>query len=350
MKQFLMLLFILSIFSCKEKQVKIDQPIFDRIEFVFNLKETIDKEVWNTFNDKKYDLPLVYFTDSSTYIANPTEKFMALYKPVLVHETSKIKIYKNPIILDSIPFHMETGLTMGTPTDEFNYHSPFMMCSSFEIVHNTIPKIISTEQWTTMILHEYFHGFQYKHPAYIDYYEKNIAQIQPDSLVNLYKHNSWYKKSIDTENDYLLKAIAEKDNAKTYLFIDSFFSKRQERRNKTRQELQFDVSQYENCYETMEGTARYVEYSLYKKYASEKTNETLAKTDSSFKAYSYFKNYNIEKDQWLFLTSKTSYHYAIGFNMTRLLDKLNITYKARLFNEASSSLEGILMEGIKVLK
>ncbi len=44
---------LLSNFSSKQEQVKIYQPIFDKIEFVFNIKETINKEIWNTFKDKK---------------------------------------------------------------------------------------------------------------------------------------------------------------------------------------------------------------------------------------------------------------------------------------------------------
>jgi hypothetical protein len=57
-----------------------------------------------------------------------------------------------------------------------------MMCSSFEETVKTIPDVGSTDEWTTMIIHEYFHGFQYKHKPYMDYYEKEIVQIQPDSL------------------------------------------------------------------------------------------------------------------------------------------------------------------------
>jgi hypothetical protein len=82
---------------------------------------------------------------------------------------------------------METGMTLGDPTPDFNYHSPFMMCSSFEETVKTIPDVGSMDEWTTMIIHEYFHGFQYKHKPYMDYYENEIVQIQPDSLTTFYK-------------------------------------------------------------------------------------------------------------------------------------------------------------------
>ena len=237
---------------------------------------------------------------------------------------------------------METGMTLGDPTDEYNYHSPFMKCSSYEEVFKTIPKVLSTEEWTTMIMHEYFHGFQYKHKSYINFYEKNIVQIQPDSLTSIYKNNQWFKTSIDNENQFLLKAIAEKDSSKTKQLIDSFFDLRTQRRKAVSEKLKLNIGQYEKCYETMEGTARYIEFSLYNNYATRRPSYKLLQSDTSFKSFNKFRKYNIEQDKWLYLTEKTIYFYAIGFNMARLLDKLNIDYKSRLFNEGKLTLEDIL--------
>ena len=51
----------------------------------------------------------------------------------------------------------------------------------------------------------------------------------------------------------------------------------------------------------------------------------------------------IENDKWLYLTEKTTYFYAVGFNLARLLDKLNIEYKTNLFKQGGLSLEDILI-------
>jgi hypothetical protein len=51
-----------------------------------------------------------------------------------------------------------------------------------------------------MVLHEYFHGFQFKHPTDLDYFEKNIA-MSDDTLRNIYKSKEWFKESVDKEND-----------------------------------------------------------------------------------------------------------------------------------------------------
>jgi hypothetical protein len=241
---------------------------------------------------------------------------------------------------------METGMTLGDPTLEFNYHSPFMMCSSFEETVKTIPDVGSTDEWTTMIIHEYFHGFQYKHKPYMEYYEKEIVQIQPDSLSAFYKTVPWFKESIDLENRFLLEAISEKDNIKTAKILRDFWVKRKQRRQKFQKVFKFEIDKFEKCYETMEGTARYVEFSLYNHFAQRKPDESLMKSDSSFKSFAKFKNYKLQKDQWLYLTNKTTYFYATGFNMARLLDKLGIDYKSRLFKDGKITLEDILREKI----
>ncbi len=91
----------------------------------------------------------------------------------------------------------------------------------------------------------------------------------------------------------------------------------------------------------MEGTARYVEYSLYSKFSTKNPDYKLT-SDASFKSVAKFKHYNIESDKWIYKTEKTAYFYAIGFNMARLLDKFKIEYKKRLFNQGGLSLEDIL--------
>lgn len=334
----------LNLVGCQKEKQNPEQKIFDRILFVYHLKQTVEAETWKTFNAPQYDVPLIYFTDSSSYIANPTEKFLKTFKSELLLEDGKVKIYKTQKRVDDSPFHMETGMTLGDPTLEFNYHSPFMMCSSFEETVKTIPDVGSTDEWTTMIIHEYFHGFQYKHRPYMEYYEKEIVQIQPDSLSAFYKTVHWFKESIDLENRFLLEAISEKDNIKTAKILRDFWVKRKQRRQKFQKVFKFDIDKFEKCYETMEGTARYVEFSLYNHFTQRKPDESLLKSDSSFKSFAKFKNYKLQKDEWLYLSNKTTYFYATGFNMARLLDKLGIDYKSRLFKDGKITLEDILQE------
>ncbi|MGH2645213.1 MAG: hypothetical protein ACRDE2_14765, partial [Chitinophagaceae bacterium] len=268
------------------------------------------------------------------------------YKPVLIYTNGQLKIYKTKL-LDSIPFHMATGITFGDSTSDYNYKSPFMNCSSVEITEKTIPGVNSTEKWATMVIHECFHGFQYKHKPYLNYMMNVIGKYPSDTLEKIYKANNWYKESIDKENNMLLAAINSTNQLDTRKFIDTFFQLREQRRLRTVKELNFNVKPLEEIYETMEGTARYVEYSLYKDFATMPADNELVKSDTAYHSYKYFKHYKINEDQWLYLTAKTSHFYAIGFNIARLLDKLKIEYKTRLFNEGNLSLEQILLQSQK---
>lgn len=318
-----------------------DRLIFDRIGYIFHLKQLIGQQVWQDFADPKFDLPLIYYTDSACYVANPTERFISNFRPELVFEEAALKIYKTPL-LDSIPFHMETNITMGDSSADYNYYSPFMNCSSFEITQKTIPDVNSTEQWTSMILHEYFHGFQFKHPDFLAYFEKHIAGIPADSLKRMYQSHQWYKERVDKENELLLAALEEEDENEIRRLIQSFFRLRTQRRLQSRQQLNFDLQPVEKTFETMEGTARYVEYALYSYFAQKEADEKLMKSDTAYHSYAYFRNHRLEQDKWLYLTDKTTYFYATGFNLLRLLDKLKIDYQSRLFLEGELSLEDLL--------
>ena len=337
----------ISLFSCGGKKEKQDQVILDRIEYVYNLKSLIDEDIWTDFSDKKFDLPLVYYTDTTCYVTNPTEKFINTYIPSLVFENGTLKIYKTHL-LDSIPFHMSVGITYGDST-AYNNRSPFMNCSSLEITEKFIPDALSTEQWVTMIIHEYFHGFQFKHPMYLNYFEQNLLGVSGDSLKELYEKNTWFKEGVDKENDLLLKAIKSDSTTEVLNSVQRFFVLRDQRRERIKQLLNSDIKTIEEGYETMEGTARYLEFSLYSKFATEQPDSKLVKSDTLYHSNDYFRDYRIEKDQWLYLTSNTSYYYAIGFNMARLLDKLKIEYKSLLFNESGLTLEKILRKQIKTV-
>lgn len=338
---FLILMFIL--LSSGTHRDASERVISDRIEYIYNLKFFIAERVWKGFGDKKFDLPLIYYTDSVCYVANPTERFITSFKPDLIFQDRELKIYKT-YLLDSIPFHMETGVTLGDSSSAYNFKSPFMNCSSFEITRKTIPDVNSTEQWTTMLLHEYFHGFQFKHQNFLSFFEKNVALVPADSLKKIYKSQKWFKESVDKENRILLEVLDEADDKQVRKLIGSFFKLRDERRLQTKQQLNFDIKPIEQTYETMEGTARYVEYELYNHFRKKEPNIKLIKSDSSYQSYQYFRNHNIQNDKWLYLSDKTTYFYATGFNMVRALEKLEVEYKSRLFNEGNLSLEQLLKQ------
>lgn len=342
MQRLVFLCLILLLLSSSRLPRSEEKVILDRIVYINDLKRFIDKAVWKGFTDKKFDLPLVYYTDRFCYVANPTKKFLDAIRPDLVFEGRDLKIYKTNL-LDSIPFHMETTVRFGDTSPEYDHNSPFMRCSSFEITQKTIPDVNATEQWTTMVMHEYFHGFQFKHPAHLAYFGKHIA-VAADTLQKIYKLHGWFKESVDKENAMLLAALHAADDAQLTSRIDSFFLFRAQRRRQTERQLNLDVQQIEQTFETKEGTARYVEYSLYSHFAGKHPDGNLLKSDTAYHSYQYFRNHTLEKDKWLYLSDRTNYYYATGFNLVRLFEKLKINYQTRLFNEGGLSLEQLLQQ------
>ena len=337
----LTLILSITLFCGQVKSQNNEKLIFERIQYIFNLKPIIAKKYWKGFDRKKYDVPLMYYTEAESYIANPSKDFISYYKPTLVFKNSDIKIYKTVKRFDDIPFHMETGFGIDESMDKIIRPIPIMYCSSREITSKKIPGSTSTEYWVTMIVHEYFHGFQFKHKPYTNNVLEKTSSVTEDSLSKVFKNNTWFQEKIKEENDFLLKAIKSKNQSETENYIDSFFSSRKERRLETKSRLNFEINDCEKIYETMEGTARYIEYNLQIEYATKKPDERLMSVDTAYHSYQIFQNYKIENDPWLYMPGKR-YFYATGFNIVRLLDKLHIDYKSRLFKEGNLSLDEIL--------
>lgn len=311
--------------SCTTNIAIAEQNVFDRIEYVYDLKQHVVEKHWPGIGNTSFDIPLVYYTDSVCYAANPTEKFLAAQtaRPAVpLFENDKVKIYKTALI-DTMQFHMSVGMSLGNPVPDYDYRSPFMLCSSFEITRATIPGVESIEEWATMVMHEYFHGFQFRHHEFLEHYEKIVLNFpSQDTLRCLYKNNDLFASGIDSENEALLAALASTDRNETTAQIETFFRLRDARRRQVVQQSGFDPAPLERLYETMEGTARYVESAL---------KSELEEVDPG-----------IEMPEWLYRSDKTTWFYASGFNMARLLDTLQIEYRSRLFNEGALSLEQIL--------
>ena len=282
----------------------------ERLQYVYALKVVINDSVWSGFADKQYDVPLLYYGDTCCYVVNPTEKFLDKYPSVLIHRDYNIQIYQTEKV-DDKPFHMHVTFT--DEESNIDYRTPIMRCSSLEQTSKTIPDVTSVNEWATMVMHEYFHGFQFKNDGYLDTYEAITNAVLPDTLIALAACHDWYRESITQENDFLLKAIDANDIEASRAYIQSFFELRNERRERVKKELCIDIVALEQLYETMEGSARYIEYCLYR----------------------HFGNFNLSDAKWLYTVGR-KYYYATGFNLLRLSDKLRIDYKYAIFKDVST--------------
>lgn len=339
MKYFLLLLAILPM-QGKSQSGSSEKAILLRMEALLHLQNEILEKAWPGTTGSLFSIPFIYYTDSACYVANPTEKFLQQFKSELKYKTDKITIYKSARI-DEAPFHMEVHVS-DNPAD-FNFGFPYGRISGFDETRKYAPELPAS-QWCGMILHEFFHGYQFRHEPYLQYaYEKKlIYAVINDSLQSYYKNYDWYKKSVDEENDLILKAIGEKKKAARNKLVLKMFTLRDARRKQSAGQVNRPVDFYEQGFETMEGTARYIEDATGTHFSKVKFSDEFMKIDTAFNNAISKPGVNPESAYKTAVSQK--YTYAIGFNMARLLDVYGNNYKSRLFKEPGLTLEKILGE------
>lgn len=341
MKSITFLLLIFSILtSCAKKNDH--KLIVERLKYTNELKSIISKKIWKGFDAEIRATPIVYFTNNSSYVLNPTKELIEVFRLKLVYSSLGMNLYKTIKRLDNIPFHMETSNTISFQGFKEIEH-PISLCSSLEETKKHVPNTNSTEYWLTMLLHENFHGFQYNHKNYLANILTKISTISEDSLAKIYSNKQWFIKSIKQENNLLLKALASKNLKETKKIITTYFVFKNKRLQKMKAVYNQDIQEIEAIYETMEGTARYVEYQLQIAFSTMSPNQSLLQSDKFYKGFKEFNNYNIQQDPWLY-TCNNRYFYTTGFNILRLLDKLHIKYKSRLFKQPKLTLSELLEE------
>ncbi|MCB0280364.1 MAG: hypothetical protein KDD94_12725, partial [Calditrichaeota bacterium] len=201
--------------------------------------------------------------------------------------------------------------------------------------------------WLQLVLHEYFHSFQFKQDAVFEYLASTI-QSNSDSLRIIYETNDDFRKKINSENKLLKLAIQTTDPDSQLNYIRQFIHDRENRRNQYSRELNRLIIQ-ENFWETIEGTARYIEAYLPEKFNQISFDSESAAADSLFNNFAHYQSQtDIElSDTFIKRTEAgNSYFYATGFNLCRLLDKLKIDYKSIVFNNPEKSLYHLLCESL----
>lgn len=318
--------------------------IFYRIEALLQLRKVVLENQWPGSTSPEFDIPIIYYADSTCYVVNPTEKFLKQYKVELKYKKGKTTIYKTQGRIDSIPFHMET-LVSDVET-EYHYMSPWGRVSSLEETRKFAPSL-SVREWSGMLLHELFHGYQFHHKDFREYAFKTklVFSVINDTLQSYYNNYDWYKKGVDQENELLLQAIEAKDKESRKSLALKMLAVRDERRKMVAGQLNKPVEFYEPGFETMEGTARYIEGGIGTALQQTQFSKELLKLDTNYSKAALNKpdsnpqaGYKTEVSQ--------KYTYATGYNMARLLDKFGSDYKKRLFKTPELTLEKCLREAV----
>ena len=251
---------------------------------VDELKKLVDEKIWPTYNDPAYSMEMNYYEDG--------------------------------------PFRMHLDQAEDDTLAR-------MECSSPEITIQAVPSVKTYEEWYAMLMHECFHGFQYKHTAF---WSKMLAStpenfITSDSLKALRRNYEWYRDMLSKENALLKKAYEASTIEEVRHILADFYPLRNERLKAVKDRLELDIIEFYPIIETVEGSARYIEYRL----ASEQ---------------------GITDIEWMTNLDSNSCYYASGLYLMLIMDKFHIPYKEELFlkyNTLTELIQDKTRQEIKIL-
>ena len=317
-----------------------------RLELVLLLRERIAKTSWKGFNDKPVEGPFNYYNGHHSEIFFPDS--------LILSKLDTYKKFSEDYVLsprtDTIPYHFELMISFD-PADSLNYYyrHPVQQFLSVEETQQFIPSVSSTEWWATMVIHEMFHHHQYNHPAFIDYARSSIGKLPFDvrNLRQLFQTDTTFMNMIRKENNLLLKALEDSQGTAKKALLREYLSSRNTRISTYEQEYEH-LEQVENYYVIQEGAARYIEYQamLVMEELSQGNPVTILENDPLFKGYEEFRKVDLNGAYFNYLTyaGPDTWHYAIGFNLMRMLDKLKVDYKQELLELPEKALPAYLEE------
>lgn len=143
-------------------QGKADKLVIARLQYIYKARQNLGDSA-TSFGGKQYDLPLIHYDGDTTFISNPTGKFLDQFRPKPVLEKNIAKIFKLDYRIDSAPFYLKVSMSMGEDTTVYDYYAPFIKCSSREEFEKVKGGPISTQKWSALVIHEFFHAYQFFH-------------------------------------------------------------------------------------------------------------------------------------------------------------------------------------------
>ena len=323
------LIFIISIglLSCNQKKPELT---CERINYLIDVKNEMSKSYWNDFNKKALFSPILYYTESGLYTINANERLknkidIEPYNCI----SSKVTIGFSKII-DTTDFYMKVSYYDSDST-ALEYKNTLGMFSDVNLTEKFIPDVKDTEEWMSMVIHEMFHQYQRSFKEFRKKQQSSQKDFDRDTLDYLYKNKDWFNKAVKKENRILLEVLDLNDNDSIKKYLSDYLTTKEQRISKVRNEERLEISDLENSLSKSEGTARYIEYCVKLTLKEEPSNKTLSLVDIKYQT-NRFENYELEQDNWMYNLGG-GYYYSIGFNLTRVLEKLKIDYQKDIFSK-----------------
>ncbi|TRZ45640.1 hypothetical protein D3A96_06605 [Robertkochia marina] len=303
---------------------------FDQLEYLIGLKNHVAKRYYPEFAEKQLFQPIAYYTRKGTYVINPNTHIRNNFdhsEAASFDGTEVIKLSEK--FTDTVNFQFHVSYS-DTDTTALYYMENVLFFQSFELTQKFIPDIKDLNDWSIMVIHELFHGYQREIPPFKEYYTNLEMPGGPDEFLAKYHQEvPWFKKSIYQENEILksiwIDGVNPQEGLKVYDSLKTI------RINRIAKEFDVSIREAEDYEILMEGHARYFE-SLCKRFLEKYPSDTSMLNDHNRDYFTdMFKNYEVTQDKGLYDLYNDRYYYQLGYNITMILEKHLPEYKKTLY-------------------
>ena len=317
-----------------------------RIQFVLDMRQDVARNAWSGFGEKVVEGPFIYFNYEHSEVFFPNDQVLNSLK----EKTSFSSDYVLSERTDSIPYHFELMISFDqADSTKLYFENPVQQFLSVEETELYLSSVSSTELWSVMVLHEMFHHFQYNNPTFLEYTKSHMGKLPFDvrHMRQICVEDKTFLKKVQRENELLLEAIEEQDVQNTISLIKSYLKAR-EQRIQDYQERYPLLDEVESFYVIQEGSARYAEFKGMQVLHDWALTEDSPRSerDPKFQDLKGFKNFNLTDSDFNYMTyaGPDTYHYALGFNTLRLLEKLGVPFQKTLLNTPEKGMHEYLDE------
>lgn len=320
-----------------------------RAEEALNLMASLGHKIWPGLDDSN---PLIIWNESYAFLINSNEQFQGWERvenvsinklPVYVQEnTANYQAFAEVLVKNRYAGSIATkNVTNIKFIDLFKENLP-------PVISQVLPYqliLLSSDHYITALVHETFHAYQ----------AENFSEKFKDAE-NAYKTGDAYEsifpemsEAWQSEVQILINAVQEGNRTEKTKLVKEFLQTREERRAQTG--LTPNLVLYENRFEWLEGSAKYVELEIWKLAAESPTYQPVKNItdDKDFKAYkTYDRHWKTELSSMKNAAKSggdTLFYYS-GMMQARLLDDLLPDWQSRI-SEPDVWYEDLLREAVQ---
>lgn len=332
MKKLLYIFILIGCISCQNRAKKIDHEDYWRhLAYLTQLQHDVSQRSWKDFSKNHFFQPIVYYTQDGTFVLNPNEHIrnIAEYKEMKPFLNAE-RIALSEKFTDTTTFNFNASYS-GSDSTALYYRENVLFFQSFDLTKKLIG-LNDLQDWSIMVIHELFHGYQRSVPEFKDYSITLEIPGGPDEFLAKYHRDlDWYKKSVHQENE-LLKSIWI-DSADLYATLSKYDSLRTSRIEKIKELYGVDIREVEDYEILTEGHARYFE-SLCKRFLAQGDTDTSMLTEEELPFITnMFEGYEIKKDKGLYDIYNDRYYYPLGYNISMILEKYLPEYRETIYTQ-----------------